>query len=53
MRAWSRIQEVIRDRQIFRVSTLTPAIYAGVYYDLEQRGIMIPIKRYLDRCLGD
>jgi tRNA(fMet)-specific endonuclease VapC len=41
--AWSRIQEVIRDRQIFRVSTLTPAIYARVYYDLEQRGIMIPI----------
>ncbi len=41
--AWSRIQEVIRDRQMFHVSTLTPAIYARIYYDLERRGVMIPI----------
>ncbi len=41
--AWSRIQDVIRDRQMFHVSPLTPAIYARIYYDLEQRGVMIPI----------
>ena len=28
---------------MFHVSTLTPAIYARIYFDLEQRGTMIPI----------
>ena len=41
--AWSRVEDVIRDRQMFHASTLTPAIYARIYYDLEQRGVMIPI----------
>lgn len=41
--AWSRVQEVIRDRQMLHVSTVTPAIYARIYFDLEQRGSMIPI----------
>jgi predicted nucleic acid-binding protein len=41
--AWSRVQDVIRDRQMFHVSTITPAVYARIYYDLEQRGVMIPI----------
>jgi tRNA(fMet)-specific endonuclease VapC len=41
--AWSRIQDVIRDRQMLHVSTVTPAIYARIYFDLEQRGSMIPI----------
>jgi tRNA(fMet)-specific endonuclease VapC len=41
--AWSRIQEVIRDRLMLHVSTVTPAIYARIYFDLEQRGSMIPV----------
>jgi predicted nucleic acid-binding protein len=28
---------------MFHVSTITPAVYARIYYDLEQRGVMIPI----------
>ena len=28
---------------MFHVSTLTPAIYARLYFDLEERGKMIPI----------
>jgi predicted nucleic acid-binding protein len=40
---WSRIQDVIRDRQMFHVTPVTPAIYARIYHDLEQRGLMIPI----------
>ena len=41
--AWSRIQTIIGDRQMFQVSTLTPAVYARVYFDLERAGTMIPI----------
>ncbi len=41
--AWSRIQDVLRDRQMLHVSTVTPAIYARIYFDLEQRGSIIPI----------
>lgn len=41
--AWSRIQDVIGDRQMLHVSTVTPAIYARIYFDLERRGVMIPI----------
>jgi predicted nucleic acid-binding protein len=41
--AWSRIQDVLHDLRMFHVSTLTPAIYARVYFNLEERGKMIPI----------
>jgi tRNA(fMet)-specific endonuclease VapC len=41
--AWSRIQNVLQDRLMLHVSTVTPAIYARIYFDLEQRGSMIPI----------
>lgn len=41
--AWSRIQDVIGNRQMLHVSTVTPAIYARIYFDLERRGLMIPI----------
>ena len=41
--AWSRITDVIKDCQMIQVSTMTPAIYARIYFDLEQRGAMIPI----------
>jgi predicted nucleic acid-binding protein len=41
--AWRRVLEVIGGAEMFRVSDLTPMIYAGVYYDLEQRGTLIPI----------
>jgi len=41
--AWMSIRNLIRDRTMFHVSTITPAIYARVYFDLEQRGTMIPI----------
>lgn len=40
--AWSRIQDVIGNRQMLHVSTVTPAIYARIYFDLERRGAMIP-----------
>jgi predicted nucleic acid-binding protein len=38
--AWARICDVLRDRQMLHV---TPAIYARIYFDLEQRGALIPI----------
>ena len=41
--AWSRIQDVIGNCLMFHVSTVTPAIYARIYFDLERRGAMIPI----------
>jgi predicted nucleic acid-binding protein len=41
--AWSRIQDVIGSCHMFHVSTVTPAIYARIYFDLEKRGVMIPI----------
>ena len=41
--AWSRIQDVIGNCQMLHVSTLTPAIYARIYFDLERRGTLIPI----------
>ena len=41
--AWRRVLEVIAGAEMFRVSDLTPMIYAGVYHDLEQRGTLIPI----------
>jgi tRNA(fMet)-specific endonuclease VapC len=41
--AWSGVERVIRNRQMFEVSTVTPAIYARIYFELEQRGNLIPI----------
>ncbi len=41
--AWIGIQKLIRDRIMFHVSSITPAIYARIYFDLEQHGLMIPI----------
>ena len=41
--AWAKVVEVLRDRRMFRVSDRTPALYARIYYDLEQRGTMIPV----------
>ena len=41
--AWSKVVEVLRGQRIFRVSDRTPALYARIYYDLEQRGTMIPV----------
>jgi predicted nucleic acid-binding protein len=41
--AWARIRDVIGNCQMFHVSTVTPAIYARIYFDLERRGAMIPI----------
>ena len=41
--AWAKVVEVLRDQRIFRVSDRTPALYARIYYDLEQRGTMIPV----------
>jgi predicted nucleic acid-binding protein len=41
--AWSSVRNVLRDKIMFHVSTVTPAIYARIYFDLEQHGLMIPI----------
>jgi tRNA(fMet)-specific endonuclease VapC len=41
--AWSRIEIVIGNCQMFQVSTFTPAIYAKIYFDLERSGTIIPI----------
>ena len=35
--AWARVREVIGNHEMFHVSTVTPAIYARIYFDLEQR----------------
>ena len=41
--AWIGLQNLLRDKIMFHVSTVTPAIYARIYFDLEQHGLMIPI----------
>lgn len=41
--AWNSMRNIVRERIMFHVSTVTPAIYARLYFDLEQRGVMIPI----------
>jgi tRNA(fMet)-specific endonuclease VapC len=41
--AWSRIQDVLHGLRMFHVSTMIPAVYARVYFELERRGQMIPI----------
>lgn len=33
---WSRIEDVLRDCQIFQASIVTPAIYARIYFELER-----------------
>ena len=38
-----RCLEVLAGRQVFGGSGKTPTLYATIYYDLEQRGQMIPI----------
>jgi tRNA(fMet)-specific endonuclease VapC len=40
---WSQVVEVVRDQTIFHVSPRTPALYARIYFDLEQRGVKIPV----------
>jgi predicted nucleic acid-binding protein len=34
---------VLVGNHIFHVSGRTPALYAEIYYDLEQRGVKIPV----------
>jgi predicted nucleic acid-binding protein len=41
--AWESVRSLLRDKIMFHVSTITPAIYARIYFDLEQQGLMIPI----------
>ena len=41
--AWARVMEVLRDQKIFFVSPATPAIYARLFVELEQRGKPIPV----------
>ena len=41
--ARKRVLEVLRGVEMFLISDLTPLVYAGVYYDLERRGSLIPI----------
>lgn len=41
--AWRGVQNLLRDQIMFHVSTVTPAIYARIYFELEQSGTMIPI----------
>jgi len=41
--AFHRCLEVLAGMQVFHGSGVTPSLYARIYYDLEQRGEMIPI----------
>jgi tRNA(fMet)-specific endonuclease VapC len=41
--AWFRVMEVLRGQYIFYVSAVTPATYARIFFDLEQRGTPIPV----------
>jgi tRNA(fMet)-specific endonuclease VapC len=43
MAAVQRGLEVLRDVSVLNGSGTTPMIYAQVYFDLEQRGTMIPV----------
>ena len=40
---WQGIVEVLRGKRMVQATAMTPALYARIYYDLEQRGTMIPI----------
>jgi len=41
--AWSQVTKVLLGQHIFHVSPTTPMNYALIYYDLEQRGLKIPV----------
>ena len=41
--AWAAVRNLLRGRIMLHVSTITPAIYARIYFELEQAGSMIPI----------
>jgi len=41
--AWSQTANVLVGHHIFHVSERTPALYAHIYYGLEQRGVKIPV----------
>jgi tRNA(fMet)-specific endonuclease VapC len=41
--AWNSVRNLLRDRIMLHVSTVTPAIYARIYFELERAGTMIPI----------
>jgi predicted nucleic acid-binding protein len=41
--AWSQTANVLVGNHIFHVSGRTPALYARIYFDLEQRGVKIPV----------
>jgi predicted nucleic acid-binding protein len=41
--AWSSLMEILAGHKIISPTRQTPLLYARIYYDLEQRGSMIPI----------
>ena len=41
--AWSKLMEVLAGHKVISPTRQTPLLYARTYYDLEQRGSMIPI----------
>lgn len=41
--AWNSVRDLLRDRIMLQVSTVTPAIYARIYFELERSGKMIPV----------
>jgi tRNA(fMet)-specific endonuclease VapC len=41
--AWKRVLEVLRGVEMLLSSDLTPMVYAGIFHDLERRGMLIPI----------
>lgn len=41
--AWAQIAEVLRDQTVFHISEHTPLFYAHIYFDLEKRGVKIPV----------
>lgn len=47
--AWSRIQDVIGNCQMFHASTLTPAVYARIYFDSRATWHHDTDQRHLDR----
>jgi len=51
--AWSQVVEVLLNQTIFHVSPKTPALYARIYFDLEQRGVKIPVNDVWIAALSD
>jgi len=41
--AWSQVLNVLFGHHLFHVSPATPMNYARIFYDLEQRGVKIPV----------